>query len=163
MRIKVPTKDQGVDMTKKLKVVIMTAKSEDVVVDVVEGSGDIGLPTRIRVETGARFVLREPEPRHRPQPLKVHGRRVGKDLHVLLEGHPHPDLILLNYYEVMPEGTNSLVGQAENGAFYEYWVVTQQADTSVLAMHESGEALQLVLGGEVVAGLSPAVAMLPLA
>ena len=148
-------------MAKKLKVVIMTGKSEDVAVDIVQGSGDAGLPTRIRVETGAGFALREVEIQGRPKPLNVKGKRVGKDLHVFFDEHRNADLILLNYYEVMPEGVNSIIGQAENGAFYEYWwVADTQAKTSVLALGESGTSVQLVLGGDAIAGMSPALAAL---
>ena len=52
-----------------------------------------------------------------PDYVKV--KRIGKDLHVFFEGQSQANLILQDYYDVIDPEAHALVGQAENGNFYE--------------------------------------------
>ncbi|MBC3272286.1 hypothetical protein HU765_20320 [Pseudomonas sp. SWRI81] len=90
-------------------------------------SAAAGEPVRIKAVRGGSYILAEGEKGVAPQNITV--KRVGKDLHVSLEGAEldQPQLIIEDFY-----GSDSqLVGMAEDGEYHEY--VASDAD----AEHEA--------------------------
>src|SRR5687767_11705273 len=72
--------------------------------------------TKIKATAGSRIVLADQDTGIAPENVTI--KRVGKDLHVFMEGSEgrEPDLIITDFY-----GNDvSLVGMAENGSYYNY-------------------------------------------
>ncbi|KAI9549714.1 putative cell wall protein AWA1-like [Daphnia sinensis] len=85
-----------------------------------------------------------------PEYVKV--KRVGKNLHILFEDSQQADVIIEDYYEVMPEGYNGVVGQAENGNFYEYIPEDPDVKGLIPELVDGGESVSVALGGAEVSG-----------
>jgi adhesin transport system outer membrane protein len=86
-------------MASSIKIVVNTAKQEtNQTVEVLQGSGDAGQPTRIKAVKGARYQVEDPAAKNTaPQHLRT--RRVGKNLHITLDGSTESDLIIDDYYD----------------------------------------------------------------
>uniref|UniRef100_UPI00404794C9 hypothetical protein n=1 Tax=Limnohabitans sp. TaxID=1907725 RepID=UPI00404794C9 len=108
-------------MTKQYKGLVNTGKAENnKVLDVQQFAGDKGQPVRIKAQAGAKYQLQEAGTAKPVGPDYIKVKRVGKHLHILFADETEASLIIEDYYEVMPEGYNGVIGQAENGLFYEY-------------------------------------------
>ena len=108
-------------MAKKFKVLVNTGKAENnESFDVTQGQGMRGQPLRIKAQTGAKYQLQDLEKAQGVAPQYVKVKRMGKNLHLMFEESQEADVIIEDYYEVMPNGSNSVLGQAENGSFYEF-------------------------------------------
>ncbi|HAT6805204.1 TPA: hypothetical protein JAN03_24755, partial [Citrobacter freundii] len=77
---------------------------------------DSAKPVTVKNGEGLRFILKNPKDNFAPD--QVHGKTVGKDLHVYLDGEENPALIIEDYYsEQNPE---PLQGMKWDGQLYEY-------------------------------------------
>ncbi|WP_337264872.1 MULTISPECIES: Ig-like domain-containing protein, partial [unclassified Serratia (in: enterobacteria)] len=85
-------------------------------------------------------------------PENITVKRVGKDLHVSLEGDSldQPTVIIEDFFLHSAE----LIGMAESGAYYPYISSDGDDDNAVAAMLLDGESSPLVLGGEQLSGES---------
>ncbi|MEY3611243.1 MAG: hypothetical protein RJB14_965, partial [Pseudomonadota bacterium] len=145
-------------MAKTYKVIVNTGKDQaDQTIDVVQGAGDRGQPVRIKAQAGAKYQLQEMERQKQVAPDGVKVKRVGKDLWLMFEEETQPSLIIEDYYEVMPEGYNGVVGQAEDGLFYEYIPEDPKVNGLVSELAEGGQAVNVALGGAEVSGAGAAL------
>ncbi|OYU30130.1 MAG: hypothetical protein CFE39_15070, partial [Comamonadaceae bacterium PBBC2] len=150
-------------MAKQYKVLVNTAKAEDnLVLDVPQSKGDKGGPLRIKAKAGQKYQLQEiTNATDKPvAPDYVKTRRVGKNLHILFEGDKEASVIIEDYYDVAAEGSNGLIGQAENGSFYEYIPEDPNSDGLVPNLRDGGEAVNVALGGDEVQAAGAAVGLL---
>jgi hypothetical protein len=132
---------------------------------VPQRAGANGQPLRIKATPGAKYQLQEVSDtgKSRGKPVGpdfVKTRRVGKNLQILLEGSTEADVIIEDYYDVFVDGYNGLVGQAENGSFYEY--IPEDPDTAGLvgSLRDGGQAVNAALGGAEVQGAGAAIGLL---
>lgn len=106
---------------KQYKVLVKTGKAENnQTIEIAQGAGDRGQPVRIKAQAGVKYQLQEIGQDKNTAPQYVKVKRVGKDLHIIFEDDSAADLIIEDYYSVMTDGYNGVIGQAENGAYYEY-------------------------------------------
>lgn len=78
--------------------------------------------------------------------LAVKAKRVGKDLHLLFDGAPSAQVVLIGYHEVASENHTPLLGRMPEGSLRGYVVMAASAaglDTS--ALPEGGELAELSL------------------
>ena len=145
---------------KQYKVLVNTGKAEDnQSVDVAQGAGDRGQPLRIKAQAGVKYQLQEIDKAKSAAPEYVKVRRVGKDLHITFEDDSASDVIIEDYYAVMPEGYNGVIGKAENGAFYEYVPEDPTVKGLIPELAEGGQAVNVALGGQEVQGAGAALAV----
>ena len=140
-------------MAKTIKTFVNTGNEEtNQLVDVVQGSGDKGKPTRIKAVKGARYQLQDPANKD-AGPEQVRSKRVGKNLHVILGDGTDADLIVENYYEEnkTTDGSSGLFGRAEDGGLYEYIPEDPIEAGTVANLKDGGSAVSQVLGGGVLA------------
>ncbi|MGU7816115.1 Ig-like domain-containing protein [Burkholderia sp. AW49-1] len=106
-----------------------------------------GAPARIKAVKGGKFILADGQTGHGPENVTV--RRVGKNLHLSLEGTDldQPQLIIEDFYG----NEGSLVGLGEDGAYHEY-ISSDADDDQAIAMLADGNASPQVLGAEKLAG-----------
>ncbi|MGM3276030.1 Ig-like domain-containing protein [Ralstonia sp. 24A2] len=122
--------------------------------------GAQGAPVKVRAIKGGKFVLADQKTGHAPENVTV--KRVGKDLHVALEGDAaqQPSLIIEDYY-----GSDSqLAGVAEDGAYHEY--VVNGAGEEEASLLADGASAPAELSAQPLAGMTglvaaPAVASFP--
>ncbi len=148
-------------MSKKFKVIVNTGNPDNNQnVEVTQGQGGRGQPVRLKAKAGAKYQLLDLEKAQAVGPDYVKVKRVGKHLHILFEESTEADVIIEDYYEVMPEGYNGVVGQAENGNFYEYIPEDPDVKGLIPQLADGGQAVSVALGGAEVAGSGAAVALL---
>ena len=148
-------------MAKQFKVLVNTGNAQsNQVLDVTQGQGAKGQPLRIAAKAGAKYQLQELDKNKEAAPEYVKVKRVGKNLHILLENSTEADIIIEDYYEVMPEGYNGVVGQAENGNFYEYIPEDPDVKGLIPQLADGGQAVSVALGGAEVVGSGAAVGVL---
>ncbi|WP_445177495.1 Ig-like domain-containing protein [Pseudomonas sp. McL0111] len=118
------------------------------VTDVTELSTS-GQPVRIKAIANGKYILAEGDKGFAPQNITV--KRVGKDLHVSVEGGDpdQPQLIIEGFYD----SQGQLVGMAEDGSFHEYIAADAVQDHNAAFLIEGVPAPQ-VLGVETVSGMS---------
>ncbi|NWE20686.1 Ig-like domain-containing protein [Pseudomonas sp. P7548] len=111
------------------------------------GAAKTGLPVRIKAVQGGKYIIGEGEKGFAPENLTI--KRVGKNLHIALEG-TDPDqaqLIIENF-----EGSGGqLVGLAEDGSYYEYISSDADQDGAAAFLYDGAESAQ-VLGAQPLAG-----------
>jgi hypothetical protein len=147
-------------MSKKFKVIVNTGNANNnEALDVTQGQGGRGQPVRIKAKAGAKYQLLDLEKAKTAGPEYVKVKRVGKNLHILFEGSTEADVIIEDYYDVMPEGYNGVVGQAENGNFYEYIPEDMDVRGLIPQLADGGQAVSVALGGAEVAGSGAALAI----
>ena len=148
-------------MAKQFKVLVNTGNAQNnQVLDVTQGQGAKGQPLRIAAKAGAKYQLQELDKNKEAAPEYVKVKRVGKNLHILLENSTEADIIIEDYYEVMPEGYNGVVGQAENGNFYEYIPEDPDVKGLIPQLADGGQSVSVALGGAEVVGSGAAVGIL---
>ncbi|MGU3412583.1 Ig-like domain-containing protein [Enterobacteriaceae bacterium C34A] len=103
-----------------------------------------GSPKKIKAIENGKFILADKETGFGPENITV--KRVGKDLHICLEGDSldNPTVIIEDYFQQNAQ----LIGLAENGTYYPYISSEGENSTALAAMLEDGETSPLVLGGE---------------
>lgn len=151
-------------MIKKFKVQINTGKEENnKSLDIQQGAGDQGQPVRIKAQAGAKYQLQELGRNKLVGPDYVKVKRVGKHLHIIFENDNQASLIIEDYYSEMAPGYNGIIGQAENGSFYEYIPEDPRVPGLVPELAEGGQSVNVALGGAEVtpAGAAVAVAAFP--
>ncbi|MGV0960375.1 MAG: Ig-like domain-containing protein [Limnohabitans sp.] len=135
-------------MAKTIKALVNTGKAgANTSFDVVQGSGDKGKPTRIGAVKGARYQLEDPET-NGTAPQHIRSKRVGKSLHVMLDGSKEADLIIDGYYDesMLTESNRGLYGRAENGKLYEYIAEDQALGGMPINLADGALATGQVLG-----------------
>ncbi len=132
-------------MNKAVNVAVVDGKTITQTVDL--GAAKTGQPVRIKAVQGGKYILGEGEKGIAPENITI--KRVGKNLHIALEGSDpdQPDLIIENF-----EGTGGqLVGIAEDGSYYPYISSDADQDRSAAFLYEGIESPQ-VLGAQSLAG-----------
>jgi large repetitive protein len=150
-------------MAKQYKVLVNTGKAENNSVIDVPRNATGKDPVRIKAKAGAKYQLQELNEQSGNKPLGpdyVKTKRVGKNLHILFEGDKEASVIIEDYYDVSTEGYNGLIGEAENGSFYEYIPEDPQIDGLVPSLRDGGNAVNAALGGNEVNPAGAAVAAL---
>ena len=147
-------------MAKSYKVIVKAGNEQNQTIDVRQGAGDSGQPVRIKAQAGAKYQLQEGQRNHQNAPDFVKVRRQGKNLLITFEGETQPSLIIEDYYEVMPEGYNAVVGQAENVNFYEYLPEDPKASGLIPMLGDGAQAVSVALGGAEVSGAGAALGVL---
>ena len=148
-------------MSKKLKIIVNTGNADNnQSVEVSQGQGGRGQPVLIQAKAGAKYQLLDLEKAQAVGPDYVKVKRVGKNLHILFEGSTEADVIIEDYYDVMPEAYNGLVGQAENGNFYEYIPEDPDVKGLIPQLADGGQEVSVALGGAEVVGSGSAIALL---
>ncbi|WP_254608262.1 Ig-like domain-containing protein, partial [Burkholderia lata] len=106
-----------------------------------------GAPARVKAVKGGKFILADSQTGHGPENVTV--RRVGKNLHLSLEGTDldQPQLIIEDFYG----NEGSLIGLGEDGAYHQY-ISSDADDDHAIAMLADGTASPQVLGAETLAG-----------
>ena len=134
-------------MSKKFKLIVSTGNTDNnQTVDVTQGQGGRGQPVLLKAKAGAKYQLLDLEKAKAVGPDYVKVKRVGKNLHILFEESTQADVIIEDYYEVMPEGYNGVVGQAENGNFYEYIPEDPDVKGLIPQLADGGQAVSVALG-----------------
>jgi len=147
-------------MAKQYKVVVSTGKEENnKTVGIAQFSGDQGLPVRLKAQAGAKYQLQEITRSKLVGPDYIKVKRVGKNLHVLFEDENQASLIIEDYYSEMAPGYNGVIGQAENGSFYEYIPEDPRVPGLIPELAEGGQAVNVALGGAEVTPVGAAVAI----
>ena len=105
------------------------------------GATKAGKPVRIKAVPNGKYVLAENEAGVAPENITV--KRVGKNLHVALEGRDpdQPELIIEEFFS----NEGQLVGLAEDGAYHEFIAVDGNGDSDVAFLLE-GVSSPLALG-----------------
>ncbi|WP_158271648.1 Ig-like domain-containing protein [Limnohabitans sp. 2KL-1] len=148
-------------MSKKYKIVVNSGKSENnQTLDAAQGQGDRGQPLRIKAQPGTKYQLQEIGKDKNTAPEYVKVKRVGKNLHIVFEGGNQSDVIIEDYYDVMPEGYNGLVGETHTGNFYEYIPEDPDPKGLIPQLADGGQYVSVALGGAEVVGSGAAVAVL---
>jgi len=105
-----------------------------------------GQPVRIQAIAGGQYLLAEGENGFAPENISL--KRVGKDLHIALEGGDldQPAVIIEGFYE--HEG--QLVGMAEDSSYYAYVAVDGDDDAAAAFLIEGVPSAQALGGAELV-------------
>ncbi len=147
-------------MAKQYKVLVNTGKAENnKALDVQQGAGDKGQVVRIKAQAGVKYQLQELGRDKNLAPDYVKARRKGKNLEITFEGGSSPDFIIEDYYGEMPAGYNGVIGQAENGAFYEYIPEDPAIKGLIPELVDGGQSVSVALGAAEVAPAGAAVAV----
>lgn len=137
-------------MANSIKVVVNTGKQETTqTVDVLQGNGDAGQPTRIKAVKGARYQLEDPALKNTgPQHLRT--KRIGKSLHITLDGSMESDLIIDDYYDeaFQGDGGGGIYGRAEDGSIYEYIPQDASQEGKLMELADGGSPVDQVLGAD---------------
>ncbi|PUE15613.1 hypothetical protein B9Z38_12780 [Limnohabitans sp. MMS-10A-160] len=154
-------------MAQQFKVLVNAGKDEAAQTLLAEqGAGQRGRPLIIKAKAGAKYQLVE-QGKGRGNDLapdNIKAKRVGKHLHLMFETDTVADVIIEDYYDVMPEGYNGVIGKAENGSYYEYLTEDPTDPGLIPQLKDNVTAVTQALGGAEVspAGAAIAVAAFPL-
>ena len=135
---------------KNYKLLVRIAQDQNNVVqayEVQQGAGARGQTLKIQAQKGAKYQLQELDKPNQTAPQYVKTKRVGKNLVIMFENDDVPDIIIENYYDDAIAGTSNLVGQAENGGFYDYIPEDPEVAGTVGSLSEGGDAVNVALGG----------------
>ncbi|NYI15970.1 hypothetical protein FHW70_003742, partial [Enterobacter sp. Sphag71] len=107
-----------------------------------------GTAVKIKAVKGAKYILAEGEKGYAPENITV--KRVGKDLHVMLEGtdENQPQLIIEDFFT----NPGELVGKAEDGQWHEFISSDGDSDHEAAFLMD-GESSALVLGAGAIGAL----------
>lgn len=136
-------------MANKINLRVNTGNEEtSKIVEVATDSSSKGGAERVKAVKGARYQLEDPTAKN-VGPEKIRSKRVGKNLHVMLDGSGQADLIIEGYYdeEMLAEGNSGLFGYAEDGNLYEYIPEDPTVSDLTTNMSEGGKPVTQVLGG----------------
>ncbi len=112
-----------------------------------------GHPVRIKAVPNGKYILAEGDKGIAPENITI--KRVGKDLHIALEGSDpdQPQLIIEDFFETQGQ----LVGVAEDGAYHEYIASDAEQDHEAAFLMDGVSSPQ-VLGSEQLSGFDGLVA-----
>ncbi len=151
-------------MAKQYKVLVNAGKEADNrIVEVPSNAATKGAAVHIKAKAGAKYQLQEIAEKNGGKnvaPDYVKTKRVGKDLHIIFEGDKEPSVIIDDYYKETADGFNGLIGQAENGSFYEYIPEDPNVEGLVPNLRDGAEAVNVALGGNEVQAAGAAVGLL---
>lgn len=136
-------------MAKTIKVLVNTGNEDtNKTFDVTQGSGKAGKPTRLKAVKGARYQLEDSAAKN-VGPENIRSKRVGKNLHVMLDGSGDGDLIIEDYYDdaMLTENNRGLYGRAEDGKLYEYIPEDPTPAGLPINLADGGKPVSQVLGG----------------
>jgi VCBS repeat-containing protein len=136
-------------MAKTIKVLVNTGNEQtNKTFDVTQGSGKAGKPTAVKAIKGARYQLEDPAAKN-VGPENIRTKRVGKNLHVMLDGSSEADLIIEGYYDedMLTETNRGLYGRAEDGKLYEYIPEDPTPAGLPINLADGGKPTSQVLGG----------------
>ena len=125
--------------------------------EIIPGRGDLGKPTRIKAFPNGRYLLQDPALKN-AGPQKVRTQRVGKNLHVMLDGSVQPDLIVEGYFDEanLIDPNQGLMGRGPDGLMHAY--IPSESTVSGLGV-DGGAWVDQVLGTLPLAqGAWPAIA-----
>jgi hypothetical protein len=105
-------------------------------------------PVKIKAIAGGKYILSEGKDGVAPENVTL--KRVGKNLHVILEGSDidQPQLIIENFYD----NPGELVGKGEDGQWHAY-TATSGDENDEAAFLMDGESSAVALGAASIAGL----------
>src|SRR5574343_436846 len=150
-------------MAKQFKVLVNTGKAENnKAIDVQQHAGDKGQPVRIKAQAGTKYQLQElgKDKGKNTAPDYVRAKRNGKNLEITFEDGISPDRIIADYYDEMPAGYNGVIGQAENGSFYEYIPEDPNPKGLIPELADGVQPTSVALGGTEVSPAGAAVGVL---
>ena len=150
-------------MAKQFKVLVNTGKAENnKAIDVQQHAGDKGQPVRIKAQAGTKYQLQElgKDKGKNTAPDYVRAKRNGKNLEITFEDGISPDLIIEDYYDEMPAGYNGVIGQAENGSYYEYIPEDPNPKGLIPELADGVQPTSVALGGTEVSPAGAAVGVL---
>lgn len=136
-------------MAKKINLIVNTGNEEtSKTIEVVIENGKKGSAERVKAVKGARYQLEDTTAKN-VGPEKIRSKRVGKNLHIILDGSGQADLIIEGYYdeEMVAESNRGLYGRAEDGNLYEYIPEDPTVDGLPVNLEEGGKPVSQVLGG----------------
>ena len=146
-------------MTKQFKVLVNVGKDKNAQTHAAEqGAGERGRPLVLKAQAGAKYQLVEVSKPDNRAPDNVKAKRVGKNLHLMFETDEQADVIIEDYYSVIGDDYNAIVGRAENGRFYEYLTEDPTDNGLIPLLGDSGTAVTQALGGAEVAHYGAVVA-----
>ena len=124
--------------------------------ELVPGHGDQGKSTRIKAFPKGRYLLQDPALNNQG-PQKVRTQRVGKNLHVMLDGSVQPDLIVEGYFDEanLIDANQGLMGRNANGAMRAY--VPSESTAVGLGVEGGAPVTQLLSAAPLAAGAWPAM------
>lgn len=147
-------------MAKQFKVLVSTGKDQATQTHTAEqGAGQRGRPLVLKAQAGAKYQLVEAAKRNELAPDNIKAKRVGKNLHLMFETDVDADVIIEDYYSVIGDDYNAIVGKAENGRFYEYLTEDPSAPGLIPLLSDSAMAVTQALGGAEVSGAGAAIAV----
>ena len=135
-----------------VSVSVVSDKSISLAKMLAKGKG--GKSVRIKALRGGSYLLAESEGGYAPENITV--KRVGKNLHVALEGTDpdQPELIIEEFFNNQGE----LVGLGEDGAYHAYIAVDGDSDSGA-ALLMDGVSSPLALGSSQLAGFGEGLAI----
>ncbi|MEB5974928.1 Ig-like domain-containing protein, partial [Pantoea dispersa] len=140
-----------------IKVNVAMVENNTIVKTDVLRAEKAGTAVKIKAVKGAKYILAEGEKGYAPENITV--KRVGKDLHLMLEGtdETQPQLIIEDFFV----NSGELVGKAEDGQWHEF--ISSDGDSNhEAAFLMDGESSALVLGTGVI-GTLDGLALAPFA
>jgi hypothetical protein len=156
-------------MAQQFKVIINAGKEDAAqTLQAEQGAGQRGRPLIIKAKAGAKYQLVETGKAKGNTtdlaPDNIKAKRVGKHLHLMFETDTVADVIIEDYYDVMAEGYNGVIGKAENGSYYEYLTEDPTDPGLIPQLKDNVTAVTQALGGAEVspAGAAVAFAAFPL-
>jgi hypothetical protein len=149
-------------MAQQFKVIVNNGKEQNAQEFFAQqGAGMRARPLVIQAQAGAKYQLVELGKGKNKitdlAPDNIKAKRVGKHLHLMFEADTQADVIIENYYDVMAQGYNGVIGKAENGSFYEYLTEDPRDPGLIPLLGDNASAVTQALGG---AEVSPAGAAL---
>lgn len=147
-------------MAKQFKVIVNVGKDQDNQTHNVEqGAGQRGKTLILKAQAGAKYQLVESAKRGNLAPDNIKAKRVGKHLHLMFEADEQPAVIIEDYYSVIGDSYNGIVGKAENGRFYEYLTEDPTDPGLIPLLRDNATAVTQALGGAEVSGAGAAIAV----
>ena len=135
-------------MAQTIKLLVETSnKSNKQTFDITQGSGDKGSPARIKAVKNAQYKFEDLGNKNRG-PANLSTKRVGRNLHVILDGSKEADLIIEGYYDdkVSNKDRGGLYGRAEDGRLYEYIPEDASSSNVTSSLADGGHPVSQVLG-----------------
>ncbi|MNM17105.1 hypothetical protein D3C81_273700 [compost metagenome] len=125
----------------EMTVIVSVVADKSITTSKELGGTKAGKPVRIKAVQNGKYLLAENESGIAPENITV--KRVGKNLHVALEGRDpdQPELIIEEFFS----NEGQLVGLAEDGAYHEYIAVDGNGDSDAAFLLE-GVSSPLALG-----------------
>ena len=123
--------------TNTIKLAVIQGKT---ITETAELHGGKSGVVRVRAPKDGKFVLVDAQTAHAPENITI--KRVGKNLHLALEGDElnAPSLIVEDFYG--SEG--QLLGLGEDGSYYEYVAADGEADHEAAMLLDGSDAAQVL-------------------